>query len=113
MSSKKYDSEYYSSDEEIFISTKRKRKRLFLLQYLAVTQPQLFSKGRQANSKKSRNSAIEFIRRWNNSMFERQFRLDRIHFYRIVQELDLNFPINAEMARRSYFAPSNAVIKLL
>ena len=34
-------------------------------------------------------------------MFERQFRLDRTHFHRIVRELDLNFPINAEMARRS------------
>jgi hypothetical protein len=77
------------------------RKRKFLMNFLAITKPQLFAAGRLPNTRKDREFPIRFIRSWTDSMFVRQFRLDRISFYDNVRELNSNFPINEQMGIRS------------
>lgn len=68
---------------------------------------------RMPNAHRDRAFALEFVRSWDDRMFERLTRMGRVDFYPMLATLEPLIAKNAEMARRSSGSPVSPELQLL
>ena len=68
---------------------------------------------RRPNAHRDRPGALEFVRSWDDDMFQRQFRLDREDFNWLLALIAPSIQKDEEMARRSSGSAVNPELKLL
>ncbi len=93
------------------VQTKTTPAILINMTFLALCIPSLPS--RTGNQHANRASAIEFVRSWDEEMFERQFRLCREDFNNILTQIAPLIERNEQMAIRSSGSNINPELRLL
>jgi hypothetical protein len=67
---------------------------------------------RSPNVHRDRECALEYIRSWDDDMFQRQFRLERADFYPLLQLISPLIEVNEKMAARSSGSSVNPELRL-
>ena len=77
----------------------------------AFLQPEI-PRLRAPNMHRDRHGALEYIRSWDDGMFQRQFRLERIDFNELLSLISPRLAVNEEMAIRSSGSCVNPELRL-
>lgn len=68
---------------------------------------------RKANAHRDRPGALEFVRTWDDAMFQRQIRMERVDFLPLVASIAPLISNDAAMGRRSSGSPVSPELKVL
>lgn len=106
------------SDENVIAVVKQARSNPYLVARCAIALVDYITtmqipRQRLGNVHGERREALEYVHRWDDDMFRRQFRMRRTLFYRILADISPLLQVDDEMARRSSGSAINSEMQLM